>query len=264
MIPGGRRLTESYRIGVIGTGTIAEAMVEGIACDGHQITVSRRNEAVSASLAARFDTVSVAENQGVLDASDVVFLCLMSDVAAEILPDLRFRPGQIAFSLMVGASLPSLSEMVAPATAEAIVLPFPFIAQGGSPVLVHPSSKVASEILGRGDSVFAVESADDFATLLAAQAVLSPALKLVADAIGWAGERMGNTAVVEGFLRMLVGGTLMSQPAEETGALAGMLEALNTPGGLNATLRAHMDRSGTPESLRTGLDGLEARLKGKR
>ena len=62
------------RIGVIGTGTIATAVVRGIAPDGHQITVSARSAANARALAEAFATVAIAENQAVLDASDVVLI----------------------------------------------------------------------------------------------------------------------------------------------------------------------------------------------
>ena len=54
------------RIGFIGTGTIARAMVTGIANDGHAITVSNRGAAHAAHLANTFDAVTIAPNQTVL------------------------------------------------------------------------------------------------------------------------------------------------------------------------------------------------------
>ena len=71
------------RIGVLGTGTIATAVVRGIAGDGHQISVSERSAENSAALAAEFGNVTVADNQAVLDRSDVVFLGLMAEGVTE-------------------------------------------------------------------------------------------------------------------------------------------------------------------------------------
>ena len=82
------------RIGVLGTGTIASAVVRSVADDGHSITVSRRSAAVSAALARDHASVSLAENQGVIDASDVILLGLMADAAPRVLDGLRFRPDQ--------------------------------------------------------------------------------------------------------------------------------------------------------------------------
>ena len=92
------------RLGVLGTGTIATAVVHGIAGDVtgdglyHQITISPRNKANAEALAAQYDNVTIAENQQVIEASDVVFLGLMPDVASAILPELNFKEGQIVIS----------------------------------------------------------------------------------------------------------------------------------------------------------------------
>ena len=102
----------AMRIGVLGTGTIASAVVHGIAGDGHDITISRRSEGRSSALAAAYETVTVAENQEVLDRSDVVFLGLMAETAWQILGALSFRPGQRVISFMAGASLGEVAEMV--------------------------------------------------------------------------------------------------------------------------------------------------------
>ena len=119
------------KIGVIGTGTIASAVVRGIAGDGHDIAVSERSAARAADLARAFDNVSVHDNAGVVAASDVIFLGLMAEAAGEILAGLPFRAGQRVISFMAGASLEEVAAMVAPATLYAVsgnaaVSPAPF------------------------------------------------------------------------------------------------------------------------------------------
>lgn len=251
------------RIGFIGTGVIASAVVEGIAGDGHAIWVSQRSRAVSAQLAGRFGNVSVAGNQGVVDAGDVICLGLMADAAAEVLAPLEFRAGQVVFSFIAGLSLEALQAMVAPARAEAIVIPFPAIARGGSPVLCCPGSELAEAVFGAGNEVIDLGSEEDLASYMAVQAILSPVVKILAEGVDWLTARTGDAAGAERFLRLLVGGGLMAAPLEKPGALAEMLEALNTEGGLNASLREHMGQAGSYDALRTGLDALEARLTGR-
>lgn len=80
------------RLGVIGTGTIATAAMRGIAGDGHQITVSRRSAANAEGLARDFANVSVADNQTVLDQSDVVFVALLAGDAPGSCANWPFAP----------------------------------------------------------------------------------------------------------------------------------------------------------------------------
>lgn len=240
------------KIGILGTGTITSAVVEGIAADGHTITVSERSRARSADLAARFENVGVADNQGVVDASEVTFLGLMADQAPSVLGALRFRDGQKVITLMAGTALEDVDAMVAPARAAAIMMPFPGIAQGGSPIMAQGCTALITEIFGASNTVFAVRDAAEMEAYLCAQAVLSPAVKLVAAAAGWLGGRVSDPEQAEAFLRMLTGSSLLASPSAE------MLEALNTPGGFNQRLRLHMEAAGMAEDLACGLDALEA------
>ncbi|WP_417727359.1 NAD(P)-binding domain-containing protein [Roseovarius sp.] len=235
------------RLGFLGTGSIAEAVVRGLAPAGHAITVSERNAARAARLAGEFLNVGIAGNQGVVEASEVVFLGLMAEDAPDILGGLRFRADQRVVSFMAGMPLDEVAALVAPARAEAIMLPYPGIAQGGSPILALGEVAVIEALFAPANTVYALRDAAELDAYLCAQAVLSPAVQMVGVAAEWLG---GDGAQGEAFLRHLVGSSLMS------GACAPMLEALNTEGGYNQRLRQHMEAAGMREALREGLDRL--------
>ena len=103
------------RIGFVGTGTIAAAMVNGIVADGHEIFVSERNAVISAELATQHPNVTVADNQAVVDNSDIVILGLLAPAARVVLPELTFYSRQRVFSVIVGITFAELSAWVAPA-----------------------------------------------------------------------------------------------------------------------------------------------------
>ncbi|WP_238987380.1 NAD(P)-binding domain-containing protein [Roseovarius dicentrarchi] len=239
------------RIGVIGTGTIASAVVEGIAGDGHHIAVSRRSAVQSARLSEDHENVTVHDNQAVLDRSDVIFLGLMANAAAEILDPLTFRSDQRVISLMADCPLERVAQMARPARAAAVMIPFPGIAQGGSPALGYGDTDLLQELFGARNTIFALKSEGELAAYNCAQAVLSPSIRMVADAADWLGARIEDHAQGEAFLRALVGSSLMGSDC------ATLLAALDTPGGYNQRLRNHMDRAGMNAALATGLDRLE-------
>lgn len=247
-------------IGYLGFGTIALACARGLVADGHQIVVSRRNADNARAMADAHDNVRVADNQQVVDASDVLFIGSTAEAASEMLTPLRFRPNQIVLSFMVGLSAEQVAELVAPATFEAIVIPFPAIAQGGSPLLTYPASPVTQALYGQSNTVITLQSDADFSAFLSAQAVLSVVAKLMADSIGWLGDKTGNHGDAERFLRLLVGGSILADPIETSGAMATLVEALNTPGGLNRQLREFMADAGTYNTLDAGLTQLSDRL----
>ncbi len=238
------------KIGVIGCGVIASAVVQGIANDGHEIIVSERSAHYSKDLSDRFASVSVARNQQVIDASDVVFLGLMADASKDILPGLDFRDGQKVITFMAGASLEEVDSMVRPARAVALVLPFPGIAQGGSPVLLQGEVPLVREIFGRSNTVYVTQNAAEMDAYLSAQAVLSPVARLVGDAAGWIEGKVGDAEQAEAFLRHLVASNLENMNSET------LIEALNAEGGYNQRLRQHMENQGMRGDLRSGLDAL--------
>lgn len=238
------------RIGVIGCGTISSAAVQGIAGDGHEITVSERSAHHAAALSEMFDNVRVADNQTVVDRSEVLFLGLMAEVAPDVLGTLRFRTDQKVITFMAGLSLEEVDTMVHPARAVAIMMPFPGIAEGGTPIMMYGDSAIVAEIFGARNSIFPVENTEEMAAYLCAQAVLSPVARMVSDAAEWLGEKVSDKAQGETFLRELVASSLSGM------ACAPLIEALNTPGGYNQRLRLHMEAQGIGPALKSGLDDM--------
>lgn len=251
------------KIGFIGTGVIADAMVRGIVADGHRIFVSERNQQTAASLASEFDSVTVHANQEVIDYSDIVIICLMDIVARDVLPALRFRDGQVIFSAMARFSNKELSSLSAPAIAGGTVIPFPFIAKGNSPLLTLPTSPnsqaVLQDIFGARNALFELKSDAAFATMMALQAVVMPSLTRLAHAVEWAEGEGLDPVLAEGFLRQLVGGFMLSEPLNEPHVKA-MAASLGTLGGLNATLDTFLADGGDEARLKAGFDTLKASL----
>ncbi|MDJ0631260.1 MAG: NAD(P)-binding domain-containing protein [Rhodobacter sp.] len=241
------------KLGFIGTGIIATAVVHGIAMDGHEITVSQRNAGNAALLAKAYPNVRVGENQAVVERSDIVFLGLTDQAAPAVLDQLAFRPDQRVISFMAGTSRDVVADMVAPANAAALMLPFPRIAEGGSPILALGDVDLVEQLFGRRNTVFALATGGEMHACLCAQAVLSPIARMLDDAAAWLGPRLSDPTQGEAFLRALISSSL-------GGGLtaAALIEALNTPDGYNQRLRLKMEASGMGVALAQGLDELSA------
>lgn len=238
------------RLGFLGCGTIAAAVVHGLAGRGHDITVSERSEATSTTLVSLYPEVSRAPNQQVIDQSDVIFLGLMAERAGQALQHLRFREGQQVVSFMAGMGLEDLTDLVRPAAAQAVMMPFPGIAQGGSPIMALGDIALLSAIFEPQNRIFPLSDQAELEAYLAAQAVLSPVARLIADAASWLAPQVDDPQAAEAFLRMLVSTSLASSSAET------LIEALNTPGGYNQRLRLHMEGCGLRSDLESGLSSL--------
>ena len=118
--------------GILGVGAIATAIVRG-PCEGvaeaPSVVLSPRNAERAAGLAAGLRSVRVASgNQAVVDASDVVIICLLPVDAADALAELDFRADQAVVSAVAGLPVVQLAELVAPATDVARSIPLPAVA----------------------------------------------------------------------------------------------------------------------------------------
>ena len=101
-------------LGFVGSGNIATAMVTGLCRSDkppEKIVVSDKDNRKAQALAARFPQVTaLKENQDVADAGDCIFVCVLPQIAPDVLKALRFRKDQIVVTVV---AIRSLSEMTA-------------------------------------------------------------------------------------------------------------------------------------------------------
>ncbi|EPX87622.1 Pyrroline-5-carboxylate reductase [Rubellimicrobium thermophilum DSM 16684] len=244
------------RLGFLGTGEIAAAMLRGLKGQGHDIRVSPRNAEMARILAAEMPGVRIAPNEEVVAGSEVVFLCLLARVAWEVLPGLPFRADHKVISVMVDAPLARLRAVCAPAADIAIAIPLPPIAQGGCPLPVYPASPVLETLYGARNPVLPQPSEAALAAHLGVSAICAPILDQLLAAADWLAGFTGDPRAAEAHVAAMIRAYLPQRA--QGGDMAAALAGLSTEGGLNATLRAAM--RGARDDLRRGLDGFRDRL----
>ena len=248
------------RIGFIGTGAIAEAMVRGLAGRSHEIFVSRRSESTSKALAAEFADVTAMDNQAVIDAADDVYLCLMDEVAVETLPTLSFRPGQRIVSAMLGVDIAALRRLCAPVEEISITIPLRFVRAGGCPLPVFPDSPMLVAHFGDRNLIIPLAEEAALNPHFAATALCSTVFDQLRTGSGWLASLTGDPKAAEAYVVALLSGFLADTPTDGEGRIDEALLSLNAEGGLNQTLREHMREGGANERLLDGLDSFRERL----
>ncbi|QWF24481.1 NAD(P)-binding domain-containing protein [Nocardioides sp. LMS-CY] len=248
--------------GVLGVGSIATAIVTGL-CDGVPeppvVVLSPRNAARAADLAARFPSVRVAaDNQAVVDAGDVVLVCLRPADAAGVLDGLRFRTRHAVVSAVAGLSVGRLAELVAPATDIARSIPLPAVATRDSVTPVQPATPAVTEIFDRLGGSLEVRDETAYEAVGAASATVAAYFRYLGTISGWMTER----GVPGAEARRYVADTFaalsaeLGTPGADFDALA---RAHATPGGLNEQLARDLDEAGVYAAVRAGLDAVLAR-----
>ncbi|WP_371170629.1 NAD(P)-binding domain-containing protein [Aliiroseovarius sp. 2305UL8-7] len=248
------------KIGFIGTGEIAAAMVKGLSGRGHQIMVSERNAVVSAELAAQFDDVTVARNDEVVAGSETVFLCLLADVARGILVNLPFRADHSVISAMVDVSVSDLAILCAPASDIAITIPLPSVAVGGSAMPVYPENAALRALFGDSDVIIPCRSEAALNAHFGASSMAATLLDQMREGAAWLANMTGDPKAAEQYVATLFAGFLRQTIEEPHTDFADILDSLSTEGGLNATLRAHMRDQAVLDDLTDGMDMLKSRL----
>lgn len=249
------------RIGVIGTGHIAAPMVRFLAQRGHQITISERNAEFAAALKASHD-VAVADNQRVLDHSDIVFLCLRPHVAADAIASLRFRASHQIVSVMAGIPLAELSTLCAPATDITLTIPLGYLEQGGCPLPACPSSHVLRPLFSPENPVLEVPEEAAFNMHFAVCAFVPGVLDLMATAARWLGQQTGDPEQAARYTRHLITGFLSTLPEGGAEVLPAARDALATQGTLSLQMTEALENDGAHNALVAALDGIGARLGG--
>ena len=247
------------RIGFVGTGEIAVAMVRGLVGRGHLIIVSNRNAEKAAQLAAEVPEVTVAENAQVVAESDTVFLCLMADTARQLLANLPFRTDQRIISVMADLPLAELQSLCAPATDIAITIPLAAIAKGGSMLPVYPPSSALKALFGETDTLLPVASERALNAHFGGTALCAPLIALMQSGSRWLADQTGDVQAAERYVAGVFAAFLRDVAAGETDFEA-LLQSLATEGGLNAHMKAHMAAAGSADTLTEGLDALKPRL----
>jgi len=251
------------RIGIIGTGIIASAVVTGFCTreTGHRFFLSPRNAERAAALAARFSGVAVcASNQEVVDSADWIFICLhKKDFGA--LDELVFRSDQKVVNMAAEMRLPDLRDTIGETALMAHVIPLPFIAAGFGPLLVYPEISEVGELFAPVSDVYYAHRQEDVHTLQIVTGLMSAYNMLLDKIVGFSDEQGIEHDVSVKFLCSLFSSLCIRAASVPDCDLVELAHEM-TPGGYNEQAMNELIGNGAIAAWRTALDTLLARLKG--
>ena len=255
------------KVGVIGAGTIAEAMVVGLCGFGErraEILLSPRNEAVSGRLAARFADVTVAvDNQAVVDGSEMVLLAVRPQVAEEVLGGLRFQAGQQILSLIATFSTGRLAGLVAPATGISRAVPLPPVAQRQGPLTVYTQS---AEILGLLDglgNLIRVEEETHLDLISAATSLMGTYFGMAGAVDRWLIDEGFSPKSSRAFVGELFFNLAMAAKMRMEESFSRLSRDYSTPGGLNEQAWRELRAAGWGDQIHAALDLILDRIHGR-
>jgi pyrroline-5-carboxylate reductase len=247
-------------IGFIGAGDMAAPMVRYLAKRGHNLWVSERSKTISTELADEFDNVTRVDNQAVVDASDIVFLCLRPAVWQGPVEALSFRTNHKIISVMAGPSMADLLAACAPATSISLTIPMAAMEFGGCPLPVFPESSPMHELFGGDNPVLPQSCEGDITKHFVASTMLSAIFGIMNEGSNWLGAQTGNADSSETYVTALINAMLRDVP-HGTGHLLAARDALATPGTLNLAMAEGLEAKAVPEALHRTMDAILAKLE---
>jgi len=250
------------KIGVIGTGIIASAVVTGFCKKktGHEIFLSPRNAMRAKALADEFSEVKVcASNQDVLDNAQWIFICLHKK-DFDALKELKYRENHRIINMSAEMRLPDLREITGETEILAHVIPLPFIAEGFGPLLVYPEDRQVGDLFEPISDVHYAKSQKDVHTLQIITGMMSPYNMLLNELVKYPdGRGIAHDESVK-FVHSLL--SSLSRRAAETPD-CDLIELAHemTPGGYNEQSMNELMDNGAIRAWRAALDNLTSRLE---
>jgi pyrroline-5-carboxylate reductase len=255
------------RLGFIGVGTIAEALITGMCVGGEQratFFLSPRNSDTAQRLAERYAFVAVArDNQAVIDGSDIVFLAVRPQVAPDVLGALKFRPDQRIVSLIAGFDVARLRSHVAPVTAIARATPMPAVARRLGPLTLYPPVPEVARLLEGLGQLVQLEHESDLDALWAVTGLMGSYFGFLNEIAGWLSRQNLEDAQIRPYLAAVFEalGVTAAERAEE--GFDRLIVEHSTPGGLNEQAYRELKAAGWTSLISQALDLVHARVLGR-
>jgi len=260
-------LSNLPRVGFVGVGTIVEALITGLCASGEQranLLLSPRNERIASRLAQRLPFAKVAaDNQAVLDGSDIVFLGVTPQVALDVITSLKFRPDHCVVSLISTFQVAKLRTLVAPAQVIVRAAPLPAVARRmGALVIYPPVPQVVALLDGLGQLV-QLESEAQLEAFWVTTALMSSYFGLLDEVVAWLRNQNVEEAVARSYVAATfnsLGSTAQARPAD---GFAKLVSDHSTPGGLNEQAFRELKAAGWTTRISEVLDLIHDRMGGR-
>jgi pyrroline-5-carboxylate reductase len=177
------------KLGFIGTGNIASAVIEGFCTAGLEeltVYVSPRNEAQSKQLADKYACVTRMEsNQAVVDQADIVFIAVRPLVAEAVIRELQFRKDHTVVSFVPFLKLAALTDAIAPASVACRAIPLPSVAVHQCPIPILASTPAITQLFSHIGQPLEVHDEQQLVALWTLTGLITPFYDMLLTLSNW-------------------------------------------------------------------------------
>ena len=255
------------KVGILGVGTIAEALITGLCAFGDQraeTLLSPRNEIISGRLALRYSNVKVAsDNQAVVDGADVVILSLRPQVTEDVLKGLHFRPEQQIVSAVATFTVNQLRTLVAPATHISRVVPLPPVAERQGPLTLYTQSAEVARLFDGLGRLIRLDDEAHLDLISASTSLMGTYFGMTGAVNGWLIERGFKPETSRAFVSELFLHLALAAKKRSEESFTRLIADYSTPGGLNEQAWRELRAGGWADQMQSALDLILDRIHGR-
>lgn len=251
-------------IGIIGVGEIGRAIVEGLRSGGGaspDVFLSPRGARTAAELSERLEGVHVcADNQAVLDRSEVVIIAVRRQDHHKALAGLKMDGDKTVVNLMAGVATDDLRRTLATDAPIVRAIPLPAVRERRSVTVTCPSHPVVDSLFEQLGGALPVADEDSFNVFSALTGTLTAHYAYLATLTSWAAGHGIAPDTADRYVRGLfqnVGRSL----SNEIRPLHQLAADHETPKGNNERIRTTWFDPANAAALKEALDGLLTDLK---
>ncbi|MBL7111302.1 MAG: NAD(P)-binding domain-containing protein [Bacteroidales bacterium] len=252
------------KIGFIGTGKIASAVINGICTSDMEhvdIYVSPRNEEKSKHLAEIYPIVHrMNSNQLVLDQADIVFIALIPNQVRGIIEDLNFKEDHIVVSLIPYTRLSELSEILYPARTISRAIPLPTVVHHNCPIPVFNSNSTVKDIFGHIGQPLIVDTEDQLHALWTLTGLIAPYYELLEELSDWATSKGVEKEVSDRYVADMFYALSNAACNSKTVNFKHHVTHATTPKGMNEQAGIEIRQKGAHTAYRDAADNLLKRF----
>jgi pyrroline-5-carboxylate reductase len=252
------------KIGFIGIGKIAGAIVEGLCTSGienAEIFLSPRNEKNSFYLAGKYANVHRLENnQEVLNRSDVLMIALRPAVAGEILRSLQFDRRHIVISLIPLLKYADLVSAVGPVASISRAIPLPTVIQHNCPIPIYRTNEKVTRLFSHIGQPLLVEDEDQLHVIWTLTGLITPFYELLNTLSGWTTAHGVNKEIANAYIaNMFQSLSFMAQHSDPID-FRELAQHAATPNGMNEQAGKDIREKGAHQAYREASDHLLKRF----
>ncbi|WP_327654201.1 NAD(P)-binding domain-containing protein [Streptomyces sp. NBC_00483] len=251
------------RVGIIGVGEIGRAVVEGLRHEGGawpDVFLSPRGARTAEALSEQYAGVTVcADNQEVLDRSELVLLAVRRRDRHDAVAGLRIDGDRVVVNVMAGVGNDELRRTLGTDVPLVRAIPLPTIRERRSVTVVHPSHPEVDAFFARMGGALPVADEAAFNVLSALTGTLTTHYAYLATLAAWAADHGIAPDDADRYVRGLFQGVGRSL-GDGTRSLDRLAADHETPNGNNERIRTTWFDPANVEALAQALDELLADL----